>query len=218
MMDSVFDATVVLGGGLLDASHLSDSTKSRLDTALAIYGGEKIIVVGAGPAESPLVVDGRGWPVFESVGAVRYLLQQGISAEQVMYETASYDTIGNAYFCRTIHTDPAGLARLRIITSAFHLPRTELAFDWVYGLDSSLSYQLSFVPAPYDHFIAERLALHGQKEKERMNSLRSLQSAITSLADLHQWLFTHHAAYSAHLQPVELTSSQEGRELLLKDD
>ncbi len=50
-------------------------------------------------------------------------------AERIWAETASLDTIGNAYFARVIHTDPAGLRRLLVVNSAFHMPRTRMIFD-----------------------------------------------------------------------------------------
>jgi len=72
-------------------------------------------------------------------------MDAGIPPEQILTETHSYDTIGNAFFSRVLHVDPLGLRRLLIITSDFHLPRTEAAFRWVYGLEPAAS--------PYDlHF------------------------------------------------------------------
>lgn len=215
----MFDATVILGGGLLDSRQLSASTKSRLDAALDVYQGETLIVVGAGPTKSPPPLDSRGFPVFESVGAVRYLLHQGVPSSRVLYETSSYDTIGNAYFCRVIHTDPSGMLRLRIITSAFHLPRTEIIFQWVYGLDAIRPYELDFLAAPDNHFAAERLARHIEKEQSRITDIRVLQQSIHSLAALHRWMFANHAAYCAHLQPIGMTgSAEEGSELLLHNE
>ena len=38
-------------------------------------------------------------------------------------ETASYDTIGNAYFSLVIHVLPRNFRELLVITSAFHMPR-----------------------------------------------------------------------------------------------
>ena len=57
----------------------------------------------------------------------------------MLEENWSLDTIANAFFLRTIHTDPAGWTRLEevledvyrrllVINNEFHMPRTEEIF------------------------------------------------------------------------------------------
>lgn len=209
---------IVLGGGLKDAVELSNSTKSRLETALELYTGQSILVVGAGPTKSPPPLNSHGFPVFESVAAVRYLLKRGVLPEHVLYESSSYDTIGNAYFARVIHFDPAGYTKAVIITSAFHLPRTKVIFDWIFGLDITRCPELSYVPAYDGHFSPKALATHQHKENDRMTDLELLMPQMTTLAELHRWLFNEHEAYSVHLQPLPMSETTLEANLLLQRD
>ena len=54
-------------------------------------------------------------------------------------ETTSYDTISNAYFARSSHTDVIGWKRLLVVTNAFYMPRIKVIFYCVFGLSSSTS-------------------------------------------------------------------------------
>ena len=63
-------------------------------------------------------------------------------SSRILAETCSYDTIGNAFFARTVHTDPRGLRRLLIVNSKFHMPRTEAIFRWVFGAAPDCGYDL----------------------------------------------------------------------------
>ena len=49
-------------------------------------------------------------------------------------ENTSLDTIGNAYFLRTIHTDVVGVRRLLLITNKWHMARTLAVFEAVFAL------------------------------------------------------------------------------------
>ena len=116
--------------------------------------------------------------------------------------TASLDTIGNAYFARVIHTDPAGLRRLLVINSEFHMPRTRMIFDWVFRLPpADPPYALDYHTVP-DHGLT-KVAIEARRAEEaaRMEDLRRTIPRITTLAALHRWLFTEHRAYVAGADP-----------------
>lgn len=209
------DCLIVLGGGIKDVHQLSQSTVNRLDAALQLHTGtETILVAGAGPVHSPPPVDERGFPVFESVGAIRYLIDQGVETDQLLYETSSYDTIGNAYFSRFIHIQHLPVQHLTIITSNFHLPRTKLIFDWIYGLSTDQPYVLEYVGVDDSHLDPQLLESHRQKELDRMNQLQALLPGLQTVTDLHDWIFHHHQAYIAHQQPVKIVTDVEQKRLL----
>lgn len=48
-------------------------------------------------------------------------------------QISSYDTVGNAYYSLTIHALPAGWSSLAVITSEFHMLRTQALFSHIYG-------------------------------------------------------------------------------------
>jgi len=133
---SNYDAILILGGGVHECGKLPLWVEARLQRALDLEQGEPIITLSVGTTHKPPPLDEHGFPIFESVAAASYLADHGIAPERILVEATSYDTIGNAYFSRVIHVDPAGFRRLLIITSAFHMPRTEAVFRWVYGLDA----------------------------------------------------------------------------------
>jgi hypothetical protein len=200
---SAFDAILVPGGGVREGGNVPPWTKARLDLALRISKNEPIITLSAGTVHRAPVLDGNGFPVFESVAAARYLMEMGVKPDRILTETCSYDTIGNAYFSRVIHIEPGDLRRLLIITSEFHLARTEQIFLWVYSLDHGGDfYQLTFRSVPDIGIPAAALKARKKKEKESLEQFFKTRESIASLKQLHGWLHTRHAAYSAARRPL----------------
>lgn len=125
-------------------------------------------------------------------------MERGVAADRILVETHSYDTIGNAFFSRVVHTDPAGLRRLLIITSDFHAARCEAAFRWIYGLEpKAYSYELSFEPVCDPDMAAPVLAKRREKERKSLEDLLKVAARIRTMRDCHRWLFSEHGAYSA---------------------
>ncbi len=191
-----YDGILIPGGGLIDADTLPLWVQRRLDRALEIEAGETIITLSAGTTYKPPPLDARGFPISEALASARYLIAHGIDPDRVLIEAVSYDTIGNAYFARVIHTDPAKLCRLHLITSAFHLPRTEAIFRWVFGLTPNEPYALSFEAVPDDGIEPAALQSRIDKERASLERLQALMPTIRSLGALHRWLYSEHAAYA----------------------
>ena len=192
-----YDAILIPGGGLREKGDLPLYVKKRLDRAIEIHKDEIIITLSAGTTHKPPFLDKGGFPLFESVAAAKYLMRKNINPDKILTETCSYDTIGNAYFSRMIHTESRNLRTLLIITSAFHLPRTEIIFKWIYNLDPlQKKYTLYFEPVPDIGIDKDALLLRKEKEKKRITQLMKLKGKIDTLYQLHKWLFTEHDAYS----------------------
>eukprot|EP00898_Chlorokybus_atmophyticus_P007135 jgi/Chlat1/7422/Chrsp6S07446 len=83
------------------------------------------------------VMNSRGFVVHESSACAENLVQKGLHQDNIYKEWASYDTVANAYFALVQHAMPAGWSRLHVITSRFHMPRTRLLFEWVFGLQGA---------------------------------------------------------------------------------
>ena len=197
-----YDAVLVPGGGLRPGGGLPPFVLDRLEAARALAGEAPIIPLSAMTLHRPPPLDAAGHPVLESVAAAQALLARGVPAPRIWAETASLDTIGNAYFARVIHTDPAGLRRLLVVNSAFHMPRTRMIFDWVFGLPpADPPYTLDYHTLPDRGLTAAGLEARRAKEAARMEDLRRTIPRITSLAALHRWLFTEHRAYAAGADP-----------------
>ena len=207
-IEPTYDVILIPGGGVREGGNLPPWVKARLDFAISLQKGEYILTLSAGTPHKPPPIDNDGFPIFESVAAANYLQSKGINSQKILIETSSYDTIGNAYFSRMIHVEPRKFKKLLIITSNFHLIRTESIFRWVYGLNSeSRAYELNFLAV--DDVGISTQALQERKEKERLSLTNFLEvkSQIKNLSTLHQWLFTKHSAYAVGIEKNTIKNS-----------
>lgn len=205
------EAILIPGGGVRAEGELPEWTLRRLQRALQVEGSPLFILLSAGTPHKPPPLDGRGFPIFESIAAARWLLAHGIPAERILTETCSYDTIGNAYFARRLHVDPLGLRRLLVITSAFHLARTTAVFEWVFSLDAPPGgYHLQFEAVSDAGIDPRLLSARQEKEAAALRQVQRLRAEIHSLTVLHRWLYTQHAAY-VPAAPPSATPDEDAR-------
>jgi hypothetical protein len=198
-----YDAILVPGGGVRAGGELPAYVTARFDRALTLAGDSAwILAQSAGTPYKPPPLDARGRPILESAAGADYLRQLGFPADRIAVENGSYDTIGNAYYARVLHADPAGWRRLCVVTSEFHLPRTEAAYRWVFGLSPlHTAFELEFVATEDTGISGAALAERQAKECASLSGLRQLTKGICTLPDLHRWLFVEHDAYSAAGRP-----------------
>lgn len=135
------DVILVLGGGVPQSLEEPPIyVQQRCDDAAAIVqqrqqqqqhrllpsrqGLLPILCLSAGTAHLPQLLAPNGLPVWESVSSAAYLQQKhGLGRNtdgalpQVLVETTSYDTIGNAFYARTSFTDIIGWRRILVITN-----------------------------------------------------------------------------------------------------
>lgn len=201
-----YDAVLIPGGGVRENGELPIWTERRLDYAVQRQSYDYFVTLSAGTTHKPPPRDEGRYPIFESVAAANYLVAAGISATRILVETSSYDTIGNAFFSRLIHVDPLGMRKLLIVTSEFHMPRTKAIFEWIYGLDaSSKGYALEFASVSDEGIDQALLASRKQKEQRSLEKLLEVSLKITSLRELHHWLFSSHGAYAISKSAVRET-------------
>lgn len=195
------DAVIVLGGGVTSLGEPNPWVIPRLEAAYAAFLANPSLFIicssGGTPHKAP-PLDPKGFPIFESVASVRYLEKKGVPADRILAETASYDTLGNAFFTRVIHTDIRKLSRLHIITSAFHLERTQQAFTFIFNLQpQSTQYVLSFAGVANRGLTPEVLISREAKEQLRLKQLRELQHNWQGdLAHFHALLFRWYSNYT----------------------
>jgi hypothetical protein len=190
------DAVFVLGGGVRGGGELPLWVVRRFDRALEVAGNAPIVCLSAATVHRPSPLNCEGYPILESVAGAAHLISRGVPPARIQVETTSYDTIGNAYFSKLLHADPPGWHDLIIVTSAFHMPRTQAIFDWVYGMEPG-NYRLRFEAAPDDGFSPELLQRRREKEASALRSLATVMQRITDLRSLHRWIHTEHRAYTA---------------------
>eukprot|EP01102_Stenamoeba_stenopodia_P009286 TRINITY_DN2739_c0_g1_i3.p1 TRINITY_DN2739_c0_g1~~TRINITY_DN2739_c0_g1_i3.p1 ORF type:complete len:236 (-),score=27.27 TRINITY_DN2739_c0_g1_i3:3-710(-) len=209
-----FDAILVLGGGPPDEQGiLRPWVEVRAHLATKIYSkhqqtfpnnSEVIICLSGGTAHKPNYVDSEGYHVFEATLAADVIANSGLVPRDRIYkEWASYDTIGNAYFTRVMHTDIKNWRRLLILTSRFHMERSKAIFEWVFSLDPpSNPYQLFFYATEDVGLNPEDLTIRRQKEQQSVETLiNKTIPRVRSLNQLHDFLFQEHQLYAVGLKP-----------------
>ncbi len=168
----------------------------RLDTAAPyITQSEYVILNSRGTPHKPPPRDACGFPIDESEASAEYLVNQhGIDSNKILIDSWSKDTIGNAYFALTNFCIPRGLQKLIVITSEFHMPRSRLIFDHIFGFLPSMT--LEYI-ASADVGIPQQ-ALQARKEKESTSAEHyesSITKKITDLRSLNNFIFSEHDAY-----------------------
>jgi hypothetical protein len=104
-----------------------------------------------------------------------------------------------------VHTEVSGLRQLVIVTNNWHMPRTRVIFETIFGLPiasgapsaTGQEYSLSFeeVEAHLPENILEARLL---KESLALSEFDlQTRSKFSNLPELHGWLFMQHDAYSA---------------------
>jgi len=190
------DAILIPGGGVREGGVLPPWVALRFDRAIERAGDALLIPLSAGTPHRPPPLDEGGFPITEARAGAEYLARRGVDPRRIALEESSYDTIGNAYFSRVVHAIPRGLRRILVITSEFHMPRTEAAFRWIYGLDGQAC-ELEFESTPNLGIEPDALRARVEKERAGLASLERLRASIGSMGELHAWLFAEHGVYRA---------------------
>ena len=144
-LPSQVDAILILGGGVPSAlDEPPVYVQQRCDDAAAVIAKivpTPILCLSAGTAHLPQLMSADGRPIWEATSSAAYLAKAHGIQDQVYVETTSFvslrddlcclgfrffflthqtvckDTIGNAYFARTSHTDIVGWRRLLVVTN-----------------------------------------------------------------------------------------------------
>lgn len=197
-VDGKFDCILIPGGGFKEDGSLPPWVLARLDRAVSLSEqSDWLATLSAGTVHKPPPLDQDGFPLFESRQAASYLISRGVDPGKLLTETSSYDTIGNAYFARVLFAEPFSLRRLHVITSAFHFPRTELIFKWIFALAPVQGeFELSFESVPDQGLSAQALQARTVREQHSLAKVRMLMESIHTLDLFQHWLYSEHAAYS----------------------
>ncbi len=186
----IFDAVIVPGGGVQDDGRLTEWAASRFDRALQLQPGGPFLALSGGTPHKPA-------QVIEAYAGAKYLLSLGVASECIYTEISSYDTIGNAFFARVQHCDVRRWRRLLVVTSRFHLPRTEAIFRWLFALAPISGYDLTFEASADDGMPSELLTARLEREAASLEAFQDKADRFHSLAEVHAWLYADHGAYRA---------------------
>ena len=167
---------------------LSEESKSRLKLGLSIYLKKRInniITIGWNyRKDSNLFIS----EVFKAK-----LIDMGINEGSIISEINSRDTVGDAYFSKTIAVKNKWY-KLLIITSDYHVNRVKHVFKFIYG----------------NKFEIDVIGIVGfnsykmkEKEEESLNSFRSTFYRIKEADDIeiYNCLKQNHPYYNGSIYP-----------------
>ena len=224
--DSFYDALVVVAGGMTDAGGLPHWVISRLDHAVAEYRRHAssepprkmyVVLSGSATPHKPPPLQKGGFLLHESTAMAEYVVNAGVPPEAVLKDTASMDTIGNAYYSLLLHAAPRNWRRVQVCTSEFHMGRTRAAFEWVWSLyspglhgadddggrvhrDGMTYVHMDFCTTPNDGLSDEVVEARAEREQKSEAALRDNATRVTTLADFGEWLYTTHLCYAVTRQ------------------
>lgn len=132
------DAIIVLGGGIQIDGTLTQMSRSRVNTAVALFKR----------GIAPRIVM-CGWRSFLSLSPTprseaslmkEYATRRGVPASCVLLEEESVDTVTNAVFVFRRYLRPKEWRSVAVVTSPFHLHRAKFIFNKVLGRGYAVSY------------------------------------------------------------------------------
>jgi hypothetical protein len=128
------DVMIILG--YESQGELSEIAKQRVDKGIELYKDHKVKILLSGGFS----LEHKKDPGFREASLMKdYALSKGVSAEDLLTEEESRDTLGNACFTKRI-INSNSWKNILIVTSDFHIKKTQFHFDFVYGEDYDLSY------------------------------------------------------------------------------
>ena len=117
-----------------------------------------------------------------------------LSPDQILVERNSRDTVGDAYFTKTRYVKPRRWASIVVVTSDYHVERTQVIFDFVFGAEARI--KVLGVHTEADE------ATH-QKERKSLAAFRETFKGVCPGNDVevHNALRTLHPFYNGHIYP-----------------
>jgi len=208
-IENNLDLIIVLAGGLNEEGNLHEWVIRRLDRAIELHKLHDcpILCSGGGTYHKPPFINEKGFVVHESTECVNYMCQQGINKNNIYREWSSYDTIANAFFSLTTHVLFYDYKTIGIITSEFHISRSQEIFNWIFGFKNceQQKYQLIFFPVT-DLGLDENMLSHRrEREAKSKENVLILKEKIKTLKDFTKWLYSEHNAYNNNFLKENIT-------------
>lgn len=168
-VDPVNDLIVVLAAGVQLDGTLPLIPQERVRCAVELWRS----------GEAPYLLMSGKWSFLlrftpartEAQAMAAYAQQLGVPAEAILFEEQSNDTISEAYWVKQQVLLPRHWRRLTVVTSAYHMPRTEYIFRKVLGAHYII------------HFVAAEHALSRREHAKRHRVERRLFRMVKYFLD-----------------------------------
>ena len=193
---------IILGGGLSINGELPLWCVDRCKYAIEYYNNNKnrenikIIVTSAASYHNESILDRNNFIIHECDVLAQYLIINNIPDNIIFKEWTSYDTIGNAYFCKILLTDIFNWKNLLIITNDYHMKRSKEIFEYIFKSYNS-SYNLKYYSCPYNNnsiLLDKRL----DREETSLQKFKNLIKSFKTPMDIHKWLYSKHDCYTSN--------------------
>jgi uncharacterized SAM-binding protein YcdF (DUF218 family) len=185
------EGVIVLANLMDQDGRLNEDSLARLETAVAI--------VKEAP-QSCLITSGWNYRPDSQIRIAHAMRDRarnayGIASGRILTDCSARDTVGDALFVKRNVVEPLRMRDLTIVSSAYHLPRVQQIFEFVFGS----SYRLRFVSTKIDH--AQGVA------KSEIASLVAFQSTFDGVARgdteaIFQRLLRKHPLYNGTVHPA----------------
>lgn len=187
----------VLAGGQLSDGNINPWVKSRLDIAIKIYKKHKcnIYCIGGGTYHKPPVTNQYNHVIHESTSCALYLQNNGIDYKDIKKEWSSYDTIGNAFFAFLNFIIPLKLKNICLITSEFHMNRSNKIFDFlnnIFKCNINIKYLKS-----ENNMDLELLEIRKNREEKSIKNFIAHMENINTIEKFFDWFYKEHNAYNS---------------------
>lgn len=192
------DALIVLAGGVRADGSLPTIPQKRVET------GVRLLEEGVAPY---IIMSGRyGFrldhiqqvpPVSEAEAMGKFAISLGVPSERILLELSSKDTLGNAFFTKTLFLEPRGWKKVTVVTSDFHLPRTKYLFDLVLGPE----YETDYISTPTEGAPESTAEFEKWEGKSLKVFTQFFEDGAIKPGDteaIKKLIFTKHPGYAEH--------------------
>jgi vancomycin permeability regulator SanA len=209
--DIKLDVIFVLAGGLNENGSVHEFVKERLDLAKDVYNTMsnqiKIICLGGGTYHKPPILNDKSYVIHESTACSEYLIASGVDPSDIYKEYSSYDTIANAFYAYLNFIKPMRLQNILIITSEFHMKRSQTIFNWIFSFDNT-NYNVYYEESLNNGLSTDVLESRKNRETNSTNNLKNnLIPRIKSLIDFHKWFYEEHKAYCSNSELLRINDN-----------
>lgn len=188
------DTTIIIVlGHKLKTNFIHPELKGRMDKAIKIYQNilnpetkkNTVFILSGGKTQKKIQFS-------EAEVMMEYCKNNKIHINEIIKESKSLDTIGNAVFTRKIVDDLKGTSKIFVVSSCYHMNRVRFIFDMVFGSN----YQIN-----YDH--CHPFNEKGIEDKE-YTSLESAQKFFKNIVPgdikfIERHLFAIHECYKSNI-------------------
>ena len=191
---------IVLAGGMDKNNEPNIFVKKRLDKTIELFNSNTLIIIlGGGTYHKPPGLDANQYVMHESTSCANYLINKGIDPNKIIREWASYDTIANGYFTFLNYIIPFKINECSVITSQFHMKRTQTIFNYFNNLISNNKVNLKYIEK--ENVIDEDiLKIRLEREENSNNSFKkNIVSVKDTLEKFSLWFYTEHNAYKSNI-------------------